>query len=162
MAEFKTNLRWDLDRQLWRHMNYVCFDVTRRGPTNAWVAKCRDCGGEAILRFARGICPKCMRGYAKRLKQIAGPAHRKVFEAVKKGILPKLDGAIPCADCGRPAQVYDHRDYSRPLDVVPVCKRCNIRRGPAEQTAPLWRKKLSSRLTPGSYAATPDLVDGGK
>lgn len=36
-----------------------------------------------------------------------------------------------CADCGGQATCYDHRDYRKPLDVTPVCSRCNIRRGSA-------------------------------
>jgi hypothetical protein len=36
-----------------------------------------------------------------------------------------------CEDCGDPAKFYDHRDYTKPLDVAPVCPSCNKRRGPA-------------------------------
>ncbi len=36
-----------------------------------------------------------------------------------------------CADCGRPAECYDHRDYRYPYQITPVCRSCNIRRGPA-------------------------------
>ncbi len=36
-----------------------------------------------------------------------------------------------CRDCGAQAEVYDHRDYSKPLDVEPVCRSCNAHRGPA-------------------------------
>lgn len=39
-----------------------------------------------------------------------------------------------CTDCGAPAQEYDHRDYSKPLDVEPVCRPCNGRRGPGRWT----------------------------
>lgn len=37
-----------------------------------------------------------------------------------------------CTDCGNPAEVYDHRDYGRPLDVEPVCHACNHQRGAAD------------------------------
>jgi uncharacterized OB-fold protein len=37
-----------------------------------------------------------------------------------------------CVDCGRTAECYDHRDYGRPLDVEPVCRACNVIRGPAK------------------------------
>ena len=43
----------------------------------------------------------------------------------------KPASACKCADCDRVACDYDHRDYSRPLDVEPVCRSCNSRRGPA-------------------------------
>jgi len=38
-----------------------------------------------------------------------------------------------CTDCGAQARDYDHRDYARPLDIEPVCRRCNQKRGPAKQ-----------------------------
>lgn len=57
-------------------------------------------------------------------------AHEYVTFAVRHGDLPKLDGSIPCVDCGRPACEYDHRDYKKPLEVDPVCKVCNFARGP--------------------------------
>jgi hypothetical protein len=37
-----------------------------------------------------------------------------------------------CADCGKPATDYDHRDYRKPLEVEPVCHSCNLKRGPAK------------------------------
>ena len=37
-----------------------------------------------------------------------------------------------CVDCGQPAKLYDHRDYSKPLEIEPVCRPCNTLRGPAE------------------------------
>ena len=50
-------------------------------------------------------------------------------QAVLKGKLPKLDGKIACVDCGKPARLYDHRDYLKPLVVFPVCHKCNGKRG---------------------------------
>ena len=57
-------------------------------------------------------------------------AHRYVLSAVRDGYLPRPT-TLTCPDCGAPAQVYDHRDYNRPLDVEPVCHACNVKRGPA-------------------------------
>lgn len=54
-----------------------------------------------------------------------------VSKAKASGELAPLDGQL-CADCARPAQCYDHRDYSRPLDVEPVCFSCNVIRGHAK------------------------------
>ena len=55
-----------------------------------------------------------------------------VWRAIQNGELPTLQKAkVPCVDCGAPAIHYDHRDYSKPLDVEPVCQSCNISRGPA-------------------------------
>jgi len=47
-------------------------------------------------------------------------------------ILPDLRyREVKCTDCDNKAQVYDHREYSKPLEVDPVCKSCNMKRGPA-------------------------------
>jgi hypothetical protein len=56
-----------------------------------------------------------------------------VGRAIRKGVLPKLDGTIACVDCTAPATVYEHRDYGKPLDVEPVCQSCNKKRG-----TPIW------------------------
>lgn len=51
--------------------------------------------------------------------------------AIRNGQLPK-PWTRNCVDCGEPAEAYDHRNYALPMDVVAVCHRCNLRRGPAE------------------------------
>ena len=56
-------------------------------------------------------------------------AANAVAQAIKRGELTPAAWNI-CVDCGAQAQHYGHRDYRNPLDVVPVCKRCNNRRGP--------------------------------
>lgn len=57
-------------------------------------------------------------------------AHRAVAKAIAAGALKPI-GEHDCADCGVKAEHYDHRDYSKPLEVEPVCRRCNYRRGSA-------------------------------
>lgn len=56
-------------------------------------------------------------------------AQYHVKKAIERGELPELDGTVPCKDCGKPATGYDHRDYSKPLEVEPVCDSCNHKRG---------------------------------
>lgn len=64
-----------------------------------------------------------------------------VCRAIKSGKLPKLKGLF-CADCKtRPAISYEHRDYSKPLEVEPICRRCNLRRGPAILSTPVPTRK---------------------
>ncbi len=58
-------------------------------------------------------------------------AHSVVCRAKNAGLLPRFDSTVLCVDCGVQATEYDHRDYFKPLDVVPVCHPCNIKRGPA-------------------------------
>lgn len=71
----------------------------------------------------------------KAMQYWSGRAHAIVCSAIDAGDLPKLDGANPCFDCGKPAQHYDHRDYGKPLDVDPVCRTCNKLRGSAKYPA---------------------------
>lgn len=66
---------------------------------------------------------------SKKRQRLAGAA---VTLAVKSGALPRLRGAkIKCVDCNGVAEAYEHRNYSRPLDVEPVCSGCNSKRGHA-------------------------------
>lgn len=60
-------------------------------------------------------------------------AAQVVKRAKVAGVLPNLAGGeYACVDCGGIAEQYDHRDYGRPLDVEPVCRACNVRRGAAK------------------------------
>lgn len=54
-------------------------------------------------------------------------AHKKVLYAVKVGKLPAVT-SLTCADCGKPARNYHHEDYSKPLDVIPLCRFCHAAR----------------------------------
>lgn len=56
-----------------------------------------------------------------------------VRDAIARGDLAPQSECL-CFDCGKPAEDYDHRDYAEPLDVQPVCKSCNGRRGPGRLT----------------------------
>lgn len=54
---------------------------------------------------------------------------RVTAREIKQGrMLPAR--AYKCVDCGAQAKDYDHREYLKPLQVVPVCRGCNLRRGP--------------------------------
>ena len=48
-----------------------------------------------------------------------------------------------CVDCGKKACCYDHRDYEKPLDVAPVCKSCNTRRGCAINASSEMKQRIS-------------------
>ena len=54
----------------------------------------------------------------------------QVANEIRLGRMKKAS-CFNCADCGKAASEYDHRDYNKPLDVEPVCRSCNIRRGSA-------------------------------
>lgn len=54
-------------------------------------------------------------------------AHYLVKKAIRKGQLPKVS-TCTCADCGIKAREYHHEDYSKPLEVVALCRQCHIKR----------------------------------
>lgn len=65
---------------------------------------------------------------------LANRARRDVSNAIHRGdLLPAASQR--CVDCGARARDYDHRDYTKPLEVVPVCRPCNKRRGPGHPYA---------------------------
>lgn len=51
-------------------------------------------------------------------------ARDAVKRAIKTGVLPVVN-SLPCADCGMQAEHYHHPDYSKPLEVVALCKFCH-------------------------------------
>ena len=60
------------------------------------------------------------------------PLRKVAINLVAKEIRSgRLDPAksFDCVDCGGPATEYDHRDYSKPLEVDPTCHKCNLARG---------------------------------
>lgn len=94
---------------------------------------CPDCGEVFAIRYAR-VCLACT--LARDVYRIWGSgqtlAIAAVMKAQAKGLLPR-PSTVKCFDCGRQAEVHEHRDYSRPLDVVQVCKSCNRKRGMAKR-----------------------------
>lgn len=128
----KHQLRFDYKRNAWRHVHVDQYG--KRRLRLSWIKRCTKCGKEdnsAGPRFA--LCRDCNVPRYRLLAQISGKAHSAVTRAIQDGLLPPLKGQIFCADCGRPAQCYDHRDYDKPLEVDPVCLSCNSKRGPAKQ-----------------------------
>lgn len=54
-------------------------------------------------------------------------ARKQVYNAVKKGIILPVSQCV-CKDCGATARDYHHENYSLPLEVVPLCRDCHIKR----------------------------------
>lgn len=89
-------------------------DLVTGGSSNYRCSKCRSINGIDPLKT-----PKYL-------------AHAAVAKAIRTGALVRPE-TFQCVDCQGAATVYDHRDYSQPLRVDPVCRSCNSRRGPAIQ-----------------------------
>jgi len=88
---------------------------------------CRVCNCEIVGReHSAKLCWPC----ADSGLNGARKASYEVKKSVKKGLLISAK-KLQCADCGLPAFCYDHRDYNKPLDVAPVCRVCNRKRGSA-------------------------------
>ena len=62
---------------------------------------------------------------------LQGQAAQAVNRAIVVGYLRPAK-TVKCVDCSRRAHDYDHRDYTKPLEVQPVCRRHNKLRGHAE------------------------------
>ena len=92
---------------------------------------CKACGEVEMVAGGRNdfLCKKCKPSNHYTLTP-QYQAHLAVAKAIKSGELDKPSD-FACVDCGSPASQYDHRDYSKPLSVEPVCRRCNRRRGSA-------------------------------
>jgi hypothetical protein len=94
--------------------------------------RCRVCsdvklatGGSHLSRCGRCIAA----GLGLKRVGCQRDAHSVVAAAIRGGALARPD-SLRCTDCDAAAAQYDHRDYNKPLDVEPVCRRCNLRRGP--------------------------------
>jgi hypothetical protein len=87
---------------------------------------CLDCRREFKCdpNARRSCCLDCGRKQERRRHHV----YALVRMAVQSGILPVVT-TLRCADCGVPATEYDHRDFTKPLKVDPVCHPCNIKRG---------------------------------
>lgn len=84
---------------------------------------CLECGAVKLHpRNAR--CELCYPKHTTRMFAVRAC----VAKAIKDGLIPRADSCV-CVDCGSSAQVHDHRDYNKPLQVDPVCRSCNYKRG---------------------------------
>ena len=99
--------------------------------TEAPQKKCMTCGVE-FQGLHQRRCDNCVAANYVWRVYVSGQieAGSAVACARAKGILPPPTN-FPCDDCGKPATEYDHRDYNKPLDVAPVCRSCNNKRGHA-------------------------------
>lgn len=88
---------------------------------------CIDCGKGPLKPKVLYRCLPC----SLRNEYFRQRARVSVRRAIDRGELADLSvSAVACADCGERADRYDHRDYSKHLEVDPVCRRCNRNRGP--------------------------------
>ena len=104
--------------------------------------KCAKCGAIGYRHFHALLCCDCAAERVRLRARTAYRAHHAVKKEVDAGRLPQVTTLL-CVDCGKQAFCYDHRDYRRPLDVDPVCKSCDVKRGagaPYDGLDPRWAK----------------------
>lgn len=87
---------------------------------------CIDCGKPTNRTKAAKRCHAC----AGVVAQYQNTGMYRVKLLIQQGVIQKPN-VHACVDCGAPATCYDHRDYSKPWQVEPVCARCNNVRGAA-------------------------------
>jgi hypothetical protein len=101
-------------------------DIERLGPKDV---VCGGCGTQYVShkRSRRNrLCGHCW----AEMQRLAATCAQVVGRAIATGLMLKATN-FSCADCGQPACVYDHRDYTKPLEVEPVCRKHNATRGHA-------------------------------
>ena len=96
--------------------------------------KCAVCSSPLHSRVRWGGARYCWPCYHV-AKPLIRAAHGRVKKAILSGDLPPAS-RLYCVDCGGFAFGYDHRDYTAPLSVEPVCRPCNHRRGQAYPLTP--------------------------
>lgn len=103
------------------------------------------------------------RNYSARMLRAKNMGKRRaksasaIARAIKFWILPPAH-YWTCCDCNAKAYCYDHRDYRKPMDVWPVCKRCDCIRGaakPYDGIDPHWnaRRKATKKRIAAMIAA---------
>lgn len=102
-----------------------CKDVV---PSRLAKTHCVTCG-EKKPSGAHPLVQRCDACH-KEFSDAMFAANRAIARERKCGRIAPAS-RFACVDCGDKALDYDHRDYSKPLDVEPVCRACNLRRGPA-------------------------------
>lgn len=78
--------------------------------------------------------------YCSTCRSHVAAIRRDVTAAMRAAQLPDVR-QLACVDCGRAATGYEHRYYSLPLEVDPVCTLCNQARGVALDVVDLVKQR---------------------
>lgn len=100
---------------------------------------CAGCGDD-LSSYCGAIvwCPRCRHERQLVLGPIQLAAKQAIARAVVRGEMPPAR-QLRCFDCGVQALDYDHRDYTKPMNVQALCRSCNLLRGPADNWGELPR-----------------------
>ena len=129
MAKGKKKVCAECGRAHWGP-NDICWQCARSADEEANAKYCLICGSRLKRGNGLGFGYYCSFNCVNTLNSARAKAAHLVAKQVKSGKLVRAKECV-CVDCGKQAAHYDHREYLKPLDVVPVCIPCNIKRGPA-------------------------------
>lgn len=120
----------------------LCVDCSANiSDRSANAKRCAPCGKKRVsardnaryerLRLDPSFRAKCVASSRAHANKYPLAIAARVFVGchVKAGTIPAAR-LLACVDCGKPARDYDHRDYTKPLEVEPTCRSCNRLRGP--------------------------------
>lgn len=91
-----------------------------------------------------GLCVDCAREYKRKYRERTSEYNREYskrraprdnikMRAVSRSLRMVRDGLVPeatsclCFVCGECAEEYHHVDYTKPTEVIPVCRSCHQR-----------------------------------
>lgn len=118
----------------------VCWKCERINVANSIGKKCHICDAK-ITEISRKHLSYCSNGCGTILSEARAIIGSVVSRMISSNEIPKAS-ALKCVDCGKDAFDYDHRYYQEPANVVPVCRSCNIKRGPANDVREFVAKHL--------------------
>jgi len=105
-----------------------CRNCRRQRDIAAKIRYCVMC--ESVVPRGRSHSQYCSLTCVTSISYARSCIGNRIAQLVRSGEIPPAKTLV-CVDCGGSAREYEHREYLRPLDVVPVCRSCNLKRGPA-------------------------------
>ena len=96
--------------------------LVNKGTQKSIYKMCNECNTARLKKYRHtpgkaAIVYKATSGWAKR-NRIKSRAHARLNQSLKLGKITKL----PCSVCGDTNSLAHHHDYSKPLDVVWLCR----------------------------------------
>jgi len=109
------------------------YDKTHREECAIRSRDWRELNGERHSEYSRGWAARHPQKIKRRQARYRAEspeknkAHTAIHNAVSRGKIPSAS-SLSCIDCGGQAQEYHHPDYTKPMEVVPLCIKCHKRR----------------------------------